>query len=62
MSHILMMEITLKNLKANAKPQLHLNEMDVINDKYDVDVDKYLSDKLLPMIEMQSTFMNLHIV
>lgn len=62
MSHILMMEITLKNLKANARPQLHLNEMDVINDKYDVDVDNYLSDKLLPMIEMQSTFMNLHIV
>lgn len=56
MSHILMMEMTLKNLKANERPQMHLNEMDIINDIYDVDDDNYLSNKLLPLIEMQSTF------
>lgn len=56
MSHILMMEMKLKNLKANERPQMYLNEMDVINDKYDVDDNNYLSGKLLPLIEMQSTF------
>lgn len=48
-----MTEVTMKNLKARGGPQMHLNEMDTIYDKYDVDDDNYLCVKLLPLINSQ---------
>lgn len=39
------------------RPQMHLNEMDIIQNKHDVDDDNYLSAKLLPLINMPFAFM-----